>query len=168
MVTLKADRILISPLSVADTNFLFKLMNTPKWKKYIGDRNIKNPADAKTYLKSSILPSYQKYGFGLFGVRLRATDQPMGICGFLQRDYLPHPDLGFAILPDFERKGYIHEAADLLLANKGLFAIDNKVLAITTPENHASVALLEKLGFIQKGNIPTDTKEEVLLLEKEL
>ncbi len=60
-------------------------------------------------------------------------------------------ELGYCIAPDFQRKGYAFEA---LTALTNLLQADLRVellVAGVLNENHASIALLEKLGFQKEG-----------------
>ena len=71
----------------------------------------------------------------------------MGICGLLKRDTLDHVDIGFAFLPKFWGNGYALESAKAIMVY-GRNVMDlQRILAITSPDNEASMALLEKLGF---------------------
>lgn len=71
----------------------------------------------------------------------------MGICGLLKRDTLPDADVGFAFLPRFWRQGYALESATAVLARGRDAHGLSRVLAVTSPENEASIALLGRLGF---------------------
>jgi len=75
------------------------------------------------------------------------------MCGLLQRDALAHPDIGFAYLPDFRRQGYAFEAANAMLAHARDRLRLPRVLAITRPDNHASMRLLERLGLRLAGQV---------------
>jgi RimJ/RimL family protein N-acetyltransferase len=122
-------------------------LNSPKFIKYIGDRGVRCVEDARGFIESRYRQSYRDHGFGLYTVELKGTAQPVGICGFVRRDTLPAPDIGFAFLPEHEGKGYGFESASAAM-NYGLKKLHfTKVLAITTPDNEASGRLLEKLGF---------------------
>jgi len=144
-------------LKLADAKFILELVNSPTWKKHIGERNINDIPAAEKYINNLILIQ-KKYGFSLWLFEEKETKKPLGICGFLQRDYLPKPDLGFAILPQHEKIGFTTEAANACL-NYGKEKLDfKKVYAITRPENIASQRLLEKLGF-KPVSIPTPPKE---------
>ena len=48
----ETERLLIKPTSVGDAEFIYQLMNTPKFIKYIGDRNIKSIEAAKNYIRN--------------------------------------------------------------------------------------------------------------------
>ena len=45
------DRLLIRPITVGDANFIYSLVNSNGWLKYIGDRNIRNNQDAENYIQ---------------------------------------------------------------------------------------------------------------------
>lgn len=66
---------------------------------------------------------------------------------FRQRDTLEDVDIGFAFLPNYWGKGYAYEAASAVLAY-GLDTLGfNRIVAITTQDNHASAKLLERIGL---------------------
>jgi len=93
------------------------------------------------------MASYARHGFGLNVVALRTTGDPIGICGLLKRDELPAPDLGFALLPRFRSQGYAFEAAEAVLSHARHTLRLERTLAITSPDNTASIKILETLGF---------------------
>lgn len=95
---------------------------------------------------------------------LNTTNKPIGMCGFLKRDYLEHHDIGFAFLPEYEGKGYATQATITALKYAKTHLNFKTVMAITTPDNERSVKLLKKSGFnFVKKIISADTKEELFL-----
>lgn len=147
MIQITTDRLSISPLTLEDTFFILELVNTKSWIHFIGDRNIHSIEDAKHYLTTGPLKSYQDVGFGLFRVALSETNTPIGINGILKRSELELPDLGFALLPSFEGKGYAYESAQAILEWAKIHTNLTDLLAITSVENSRSQKLLTKLGF---------------------
>jgi len=144
---LNTDRLQLREARLTDKQFIFELLNSPKWIKYIGDRNIKTIDDAANYIDEKLIQNYQHIGYGFFVMILKEISSPIGICGFAKRDYLDSPDIGFALLPGFERKGYTHEVA-LATLKYGQKNLDfTRILAITSKDNIASQKLLEKLNF---------------------
>jgi len=77
----------------------------------------------------------------------KIRNQAIGICGFVKRDTLPDADIGFAFLPQFEKRGFAFESADAMMKYGREKLNLRKVLAITTQNNESSIKLLEKLGF---------------------
>ena len=72
---------------------------------------------------------------------------PLGICGLVKRDGLDAPDLGFAFLARHRSKGYALESSQAVLERGRKVSNLRRILAITTPDNHRSMGLLEKAGF---------------------
>ena len=164
MEIIESERLFLRPLTLDDSEFILELLNTEGFIKYIGDRNVKTIAQANEYLLNGPLKSYDTNGFGLSLVELKTDRTPVGMCGLLKRDYLDHPDIGFAFLPNYTGKGYAYEIAKEII-HHGLQKLHmENILAIVLPENSSSVKLLEKLGFrYEKNFISPDTNEELCL-----
>jgi len=165
-MTLTSARLKLLPLTPADAPFIRELVNTPDWLKYIGDRNVKSDADALRYLEERIFPDYETGPVMNWKVCLLEGDTPIGNCGLYQRGFTDFPDLGFAFLPAYTRKGYGFEAASGVLQYADKELPFEKICAITVPYNMGSIRLLEKLGFTEKGTtFWPDDPEELLLFE---
>jgi RimJ/RimL family protein N-acetyltransferase len=163
---LETEKIKLRELTMDDTSFIIELVNSPGWLKYIGNRNIKTIEQATTYLENGPIKSYRENGFGLWLVETRDDKNPIGMCGLLRRDYLDHPDIGFAFLPECLGKGFGFEAsaATLALAKDKLKL--PVICAITMPSNNASIKLLEKIGLkFMKQVSPPGSQEELLLYQ---
>lgn len=163
MITITTDRLEITEFSVYDTNFIIELLNSPGWLRYIGDRGVHDTDSAVAYLMNGPMKSYNERGYGLWLVKLRDTNEPIGMCGLIQRDYLPRVDIGFAQLPQYDGMGYAYEAASAVLKHAVQQLHMHTVLAIVTPDNQHSLRLLHKLGFADKGMIDVEGEELALL-----
>ena len=161
------ERLLLRQFTVADAPFILTLLNEPSFLRYIGDKKVRNLEDARQYILNGPVASYERNGFGLYLVELKESQTPIGMCGLIKRDELPDPDIGFAFLPDFWNKGFAFEAASAVLQQ----ARDTlqRVLAITSLDNDASIKLLERLGFKFENviSLPRD-REQVKLFAKSL
>lgn len=144
---LETERLRLRKVTANDAEFVLKLLNQPSFKRYIGDRDVRTLEQAREYIATRFTESYIKNGFGLYLSELKQDGTPIGLCGFVRRDTLPDPDIGFALLPQFERQGYAYEAASAAMeygrAQLGL----RRVLAITTLDNQSSGRLLAKIGL---------------------
>lgn len=147
MNLLETERLVLREITVNDSEFILDLLNQPKYLKYIGDKGVRTVEGAATFIENLIRKSYRDNGYGHYIVYLRDDPTPMGTCGYVRRDSLPDPDIGFAFLPQFERKGYAFESADAVLKYGREVLGFKRVLAIATPDNESSGRLLEKLGF---------------------
>ena len=140
---LKTTHLNLGPFTHDDAPFILRLLNEPSFLQHIGDKGVRDLEGAKGYLTNGPMASYARHGHGLMAVVLKETGEPIGMCGLLKRDNLDHPDLGYAFLPEFWSKGYALEAARAVLED----AKRERVLAIVSQGNAASIRLLEKLGF---------------------
>ncbi|MBS0631298.1 MAG: GNAT family N-acetyltransferase [Verrucomicrobia bacterium] len=147
MPVLATPRLVLRELHAGDAPFIIRLVNDPAWLRFIGDRGIRTPDDARAYIVNGPVTMYARCGFGLWLAELKATGAPIGICGLIRRDTLPDVDLGFALLPEFCGQGYAHEAAAASVAYARDTAALARLVAITSPDNLRSQALLKKLGF---------------------
>lgn len=166
----ETSRLQISKITLNDAAFFLELANTPNWLKYIGDRNLKTVNDAKNYLKKGTLKSYQDFGFGFYKLVLKDKyNTKIGICGLIKREQLDDVDIGFAMLPNYESKGFGYEASVAVIKlAKEKFSL-NKIVAITLPTNKGSINLLEKLGFVFEKKVnPFVEDKELLLFAKSL
>jgi len=147
MIELNTERLLVREFDTNDAEFILELLNQPSFIQFIGDKGVRSVDDARNYITTGPIESYQRHGFGLYLVELKDRKVPIGMCGVLKRESLPDPDLGFAFLPEYWGKGYAFEAASAALDQARDFFKLARILAITNPDNDASIKLLAKLGF---------------------
>ena len=138
-------------------------MNDTAYLEFIGDKGVKTVADAERFLENVAIKSYDDNGFGHYIVELKSDGTPIGTCGYVKRDELEDPDIGFAFLPEYRKLGYALESAKAMLE----FGIDTlgfkPVSAITTPNNERSGLLLAKLGVSFDRLIPMSNGDELRL-----
>jgi RimJ/RimL family protein N-acetyltransferase len=149
--SISSDRLSLEPLSFSDAPFIVELVNTPGWIEFIGDRNIHSEADATIYIQK--IKSNPNVTYWV--VKLLHEPSPIGVITFIKRDYLAHPDIGFAFLPAFGGKGYALEATRAVM-NFIAADYEEEMLASTLPSNQHSIRLLKKLGFIFHEEINVD------------
>lgn len=167
-LALKSPNPIIS-LRLADSHdaaFILALVNDPQWKKHIGDRNVHSIEDAINFIHSGPKQSYRKHGFGLYVIELHENEKTdpcvIGLCGLLQRDFLTHPDIGYAMLPSYRGKGYTSKACQLVLGQDVPKHKLQKVYAMISPANLASIRLIERLGFKYIETMTHDDLESLL------
>ena len=143
----ETSRLILRPIKLEDADFLVGLMNSEGWLRFIGDRNINKEKDAQAYIQK-ILEDDTFY-YHVF--ELKASKQPIVIVSFLQRKKLPYPDIGFALLPKFEKMGYAMEATQSYLKRVEKAKAYDNIIAIVMTENQKSIRLLQKLEFCFLG-----------------
>jgi [ribosomal protein S5]-alanine N-acetyltransferase len=148
--------------ATADAAFLCALLNEPDFLRYIGDRQVRTVEESARYLANGPVLSYARHGFGFYRVSLRENDAPLGICGLVKRETLPLVDLGFAFLAPHRGHGYAFEAASACVVHARRDCGLERLAAITSLDNQASMALLEKLGFEWKSTTQLPPATETL------
>lgn len=157
-ITLETERLWLRPTGIQDAAFWLQLVNSPKWLRHVGDRQVRTEEDARQYIRERMEPQLSRYGYGNFTFLHKPDGREVGVCGLYKRDGLDAVDIGFAILPEWEGRGLTREAARAVM--DAAFRVYRLPLlcAITTPENHASRRILESLGmsFLRMIRIPGD------------
>lgn len=161
MKVLETNRLVLRCLGMDDAEFIFKLLNEPSFLRYIGDKGVRSLDDARKYILQGPVDSYERFGFGLYLAELKQTRVPIGICGFLKRASLQDVDIGFAFLPQFWQQGYAFESASAVMAYGRDVLRLRRIVAITNPDNDASIRLLEKLGlrFERRARLTVDAPD---------
>jgi RimJ/RimL family protein N-acetyltransferase len=165
---LETERLRLRQLDNGDAAFIFELVNSPGWLEFIGDRHVRTVSDAVDYIQNGPVKSYAAHGFGLSVVELKTDGTPIGLCGLLKRDYLDHPDIGFAFLPDFMGQGYACEIASATIAHANETLNIPIILAIVMPTNERSIRLLEKVGMTFHQTLVSPTDQTELLLYRRI
>ena len=147
MLVLETERLLLRPVTIDDAPFVLTLLNEPSFLRFIGDKKVRNLEDARQYILTGPVASYEQHDFGLLLIELKDSHTPTGMCGLLKREDLPDPDIGFAFLPDYRGQGLAFEAATAVMKDARERLKLNQVLAIVNPDNDASIKLLERLGL---------------------
>lgn len=147
MTILETERLILRLASDDDAEFVLELLNDPSFVRNIGDKGVRTVADAREYISSRLVDSYERHGFGLYVVELKATGDPAGICGLVKRESLEDPDVGFAFLPRFWSRGYAFESAAAVMAYAREVLGLGRVVGVVNPDNDGSIRVLEKLGL---------------------
>lgn len=157
-------------------DFLVELYNSPPFIASIGGKPTSTTTReaAHELLAGRFRAEHARNGYGTYLVSLKPEEQqlpqedggsgssgplvasatPIGTVSLMRGegpDSLAAPDLGFAILPGYMRRGYAREAAVGLLgyAEEELGVRD--VLGLHDPGNEASSGVFRSLGFENRG-----------------
>lgn len=160
---LETERLLLKPFSVDDAALILELYNTPKFIRFIGDRNIRTLEDSQNYITEKFLPQFERLGYGNFVIQLKSDGKKIGGVGIFEREGLEIHDIGFSFLPEFEGKGFGFEAAEKLMNTAFTEFGLKKISAITTKENISSQKLIEKLGMHYQSVVRLAEDDEDLL-----
>lgn len=147
MKILDTARLRLRTVEPDDAPFYLELVNTPDFITHIGDRGTRSIEAARAAIVNGPVAMQAARGHSIYLVTLKDDGTPIGMAGLIRRDTLDDVDLGYAFLPAHYGKGYAWEATSALLPYaRGRLGL-TRLVAIVSPENDASNALLRKLGM---------------------
>lgn len=148
---LETDRLILRPTAEDDCEFIYRLLNSEKWKRYIGDRSIYSISEAKSYITSRMHPQLKALGYAN-NTLIRKDDQvKIGTCGLYKREGIEGIDIGYALLPEYEGKGYAREAVKEVLRFGFDVINQSEINAYILPNNDASIKLVKHFNFQFEG-----------------
>lgn len=152
MFRLETERLVLSELNFSDAPFILELLTSRGFRENIGDRGVDDLDGARDYIGKA-RGGYAANGFGLWRCDIKGSGEPAGLCGLVKREGLDHPDVGYAFLERFWGQGLASQAALASLAYARDVLGLTTIVAITTPSNQGSIAVLRKIGLKDGGLI---------------
>lgn len=159
--SIETERLRLEPVTVDDAELLLAVWNDPAFIEHVTDRGIRTLEQARDAIEDGAQASFTTYGHGPCSLSLKSDGSKIGICGLFRRDNLDDPDIGFSVLPDFCGQGFASEAAFAIIDRACAEMQLDRVTAIVSPKNVASIGLIEKLGlrFERMITMPGDDEE---------
>lgn len=141
------SRLRLQPCRIEDVERTHVLWTEDRVRRFLFDDRLVAHAEARSFIAAS-LANFERYGYGLWLVFARDTDQLVGFAGLLRSEE-EVPNLIYGVHPDFGGKGYATEAAASVLR----YALESLALpqvnANVDEPNIESVRVLEKLSMRQ-------------------
>ena len=100
--------------------------------------------------------------YGWYALRAADSEGPRALVG--AGGYFGPPDsegtveVGYSVLPQWQRRGYASEMVQMLVEHAFTFAEVKRIIAHTTEANPASIAVLLRCGFHRAGAEPETGK----------
>ena len=98
----KSKRLIIRPTLEEDAELIYQLMNSQKFIKYVGDRQVYSVENAEKYIQDKMLPQLHSLGYSNYSLINKKNGAKIGICGLYDREGIDGIDIGFGILPEYE------------------------------------------------------------------
>ena len=93
--------------------------------------------------------------YGWYAVRAADAESPRALIGgggyFGPPDEAGTVEVGYSVLPAWQRRGYESEMVEMLVEHAFTFAGVERIIAHTTEANPASIAVLLRCGFQRAG-----------------
>ena len=156
---LKTERLTLRQLSVNDDQEIFALRSDKQVNKYIDRVPSNTIEDARNFIHKIAEVVRQNEGI-YWAITLTNNDNLAGtICLFNFSKENDKAEIGYELLPAFQRQGIMQEAISKVIA----FSLDviglKTIEAYTHPENENSSKLLEKFNFRKQENIDSNSND---------
>lgn len=144
---IKDEKIYLRNFTVQDAAVLYKWGQNPKFHKLAAFNQFKNIDEAKKAAEEYAKRQYS------YAICLNKNDQVIGLVELYERGMdinsglLQTKEIGFLIDPDFEGKGLMRDALELILKYAFEKLNQIEIWAGTFEQNIRSQRLLESLGF---------------------
>jgi ribosomal-protein-alanine N-acetyltransferase len=145
-ITLETKRLFLKKLSLEFCDGLYSLLSDVNVVKFTEDNLVSDLEQVKLFIEKN-QALYNDYGFGKWAVIDKQTNKFIGLCGFKYYPSLNKKALSYSFLNQCWGQGFATEASKAAL-NYAFNGLKNtNVVAWSTPDNFASLKVLEKLGF---------------------
>ncbi|THY88385.1 acyl-CoA N-acyltransferase, partial [Aureobasidium pullulans] len=112
----------LDPSNPFHCQFMINLWNTPEFITMLGGKptSITTPSAAKSLIENRFIADHKRNGYGIYLVSFLHNGQPgvpIGTVSLMrgENSSLLAPDIGFAMLSEYMRKGYAVEAGTALI-----------------------------------------------------
>lgn len=147
-------RLILRAIAPEDADALFALYGDDAVARWLDICTLTKPAEAAE-IAAFFAERYANRSGVRWGIALaEAPAHLIGTCGYngFDREH-QRSEIGYDLAPAFWRRGIMAEALTAILDyGFGMLQL-NRVEAITLPDNAASQALLQKLGFQREGTL---------------
>lgn len=149
--TLETERLRLRAHTLEDVPSSVAMWSDPRVTRFIGGI----PAtEQQTWARIlAYLGHWTLMGFGYWALEERATGRFAGELGFAEfrREITPSirawPEIGWALAPSMQRRGYAREAIAAVLAWGDANLASERTVCIISPENTRSLRLAEHFGY---------------------
>jgi ribosomal-protein-alanine N-acetyltransferase len=148
MVIAETDRLRLRHFHIVDDDAMDCVFGDPEVMRY--GPGVQTPEWVRKWLRGCLEDYHQKWGFGLWAVVERETNQTIGFCGlsyFADVAGRAETELGYRLARAHWGRGYASEAAravrDYSFGTLGLL----RLISIIDPRNIASARVAEKTGL---------------------
>jgi ribosomal-protein-alanine N-acetyltransferase len=143
-------RLRLRPFRAADLEQMHQLYGDADNLRYWNEPPSANLANTRRMLRWHL--PYRPRNYAIWAVALKRSDKVIGMINYHQRLLrVRRVDVGWLLLPGVQGKGYMTEAGHALLRHLFDDLGLHKIEALIHPDNSASTALAERLGFRLEG-----------------
>ncbi|MBL6448160.1 GNAT family N-acetyltransferase [Fulvivirga sp. 29W222] len=150
---IESERLIIRNLQVNDLKNFLNYRTDPEVCRY-QDWEVLNDEFARNFIDEQQHKSLDDLDEWIqLGIELKSEKQLIGDCAIKRHDRNGSiVEIGYAISPAYQRRGYAHEAVNQLIRHLFTEHGVHRITARLDPRNESSLALLNRLNFTQEGH----------------
>ncbi len=149
---LHSKRLSFRRITPDDVSEIFFLRSDPRVMKYRNSAPAKDNADATLYLDRANAEVEKNSGI-TWGITLKGENKIIGYIGFWHTQAAHfQTEVGYSLHPDYWRQGLMSEALQTIIDYAFNQTDLHSIVANVNVNNQASMALLEKNGFVKKAH----------------
>lgn len=161
---IETDRLYMRELHPSDVDGMFELDSNAAVHQFLGNKPIKTKEEAAKVIEF-VRKQYEDLGIGRWAVVLKETDEFIGWSGLkffkeTVNDKKNFYELGYRFIQKHWGKGYATETAKASVSYAFNELKQDKVYAMTELGHKASINVLEKIGFKNKGTFEFQLLEQ--------
>ena len=160
MTCISTERLELRLWDLADVAALHALWTDAQVRRFLWDGDVIPLEKAEEVVRAGIA-SFERHGFGFWGVREKGREDLVGFAGFRFVEPGGDVEIVYGVDPGLRGRGYATEAAAALLEWAFRETALTEVFAGADAPNHASLRVMEKLEMRYHGPRPTPAGEAV-------
>ena len=143
---LTTERLLIREITIEDVPRRYELYAEESITRYM-EPLFPTRQQEEDYTRDYIKNVYHFYGYGMWVITLKESEEVIGRAGLEYKEGFDGLEIGFMLGKEHQHKGYAYEACKAILEYAKAELEQNEIHAVVHKENHASIALCERLGL---------------------
>ncbi|WP_312789499.1 GNAT family N-acetyltransferase [Sphingobacterium sp.] len=149
---LETDRLQLTRTNVDHVNELLKMRSDPEVMKFI-PRPMARTAEEIIEFIAAIDEKISNHEMINWAITLKGDAKMIGTIGYyhIKPEHF-RAEIGYMLLPEFQGRGFITEAIDVVVSYGFAEMKLHSVEAVLDPNNLASASVLEKCGFTKEGH----------------
>lgn len=132
-----------------DAPTFYRLNSHPEVMRYTCEPMLTSEDEARRAIQA--YPDFERHGFGRWACVQKSDNAIIGFCGLKYLEEFDAVDVGYRFFPQYWGMGIATEACRVCVE----FGFDvlklPRILGFVKPENTASIRVLEKVGFHDRG-----------------
>lgn len=140
---LESERLYLRPIEMADHAALADFLADGEDTRFVGGPENR---DDVWWRMAAFVGHWGFLGHGQFALADKATGALMGYAGTFSPPNRPEPEIGYAVLPAYRRRGYAVEAVERVLSYVYGELGWTTAVSYINPENRASIRVAERVG----------------------